>query len=62
LRDMRGLEHETDNEVPSGDPRKDGSPGAGACRGVPVAMGGDQVHRGKVRHDGGDAAQVGETG
>ena len=62
LRDMRGLEHETDNEVPRGDPRTDSSPGAGACRGVPVAMGGDQVHRSKVWHDIGDAAQVGETG
>ena len=29
---------------------------------VPVAVGGDHVHRHEVRHDAGDAAQVGETG
>jgi hypothetical protein len=59
LQTVRGWSHDTTGEVSSGSARAGSTPGAGPSRRVSVAVGGDQLDCREVRHDAGDAAQVG---
>ena len=62
LHSLRGWSHEYTKEISTGAEGTGGAHGLRPRTGVRVAVGGDALHLGKVRHDGRDAAHLGETG
>ena len=62
LHSLRGWSHEYTKEISTGAEGTGGAHGLRPRTRVRVTVGGDPLDLGEVRHDGGDAAHLGETG